>query len=160
MMGMGWNGMGRKGCYRQVVGSMQACAAKRKISAMLNQLQHRLNCLIISVMTVQIQDSLAFTVFFRSMPRDLLRSCLYVGAQLTGKQSTAEISSSRGNTVRAEQSCLGLKGNTYGEIKSHLASISHNIHAHLRRAWLARVSLKMMKSPLYALRYSTLFFFS
>lgn len=41
--------------------------------------------------------------------------------------ATAEISSSLGNTVRAEQSCLGLKGNTYGEIKSHLARITHNI---------------------------------
>lgn len=53
---------------------------QREIPPMLNQLQHRLNCLIISVMTEQIQDSLAFTVFSQNMPRDLLRGCLYVGA--------------------------------------------------------------------------------
>lgn len=58
-------------------------------------------------------------------------------------------------------SCVGLKGNTYGEIKSHLGSITHNVHAHSQRAWLAReklYNLKMMKSPLNALRYSTLCF--
>lgn len=70
------------------------CAANREIPPMLNQLQHRLNCLIISVMTEQIRDSLAFTMFFRHMPRDLLSSCLYVSML----QTTAEISFSCGNT--------------------------------------------------------------
>lgn len=59
--------------------SAGVCAASRDIPPMLNQLQHRLNCLIISIMTEQIQDSPAFTMFFlRNMPRDLLSSCLYV----------------------------------------------------------------------------------
>lgn len=118
------------------------CAAYRDAPPVLNQLQHRQNCLIISVMTEQIQDSLAFTLFFRNMPRDLSSSCLYVGVLHLRADcvavSTAEISSSRGNTGRAEQSCLGLKGNAYGEIKSHLASVTHSMHAHLRRGLVSR----------------------
>lgn len=43
---------------------MQACGAdNREIPPMLNQLQHRLNCLMISAMAEQIQDSLSFTMF-------------------------------------------------------------------------------------------------
>ena len=62
------------------------------------------------------------------------------------EHSTAEISSSRGSTVRAEQSCLALKGNTYGEIKYHHGSISHNTHAPLQRARLARELLSLKSS--------------
>lgn len=44
---------------------MQACGAdNREIPPMLNQSQHRLKCLIISVMAEHIQDSLSFTMFF------------------------------------------------------------------------------------------------
>lgn len=57
------------------------CVANRDTPPTLNQKQHML---IISVVTEQIQDSLAFTMLFFSwhvlenMPRRLLGSCLYV----------------------------------------------------------------------------------
>lgn len=61
-----------------------------------------------------------YSVFLRNMPRDLLRSCLYVGF---AADWVAEYSRDKLLTWETqswpEQSCLGLKGNTYRETKSH-----------------------------------------
>ena len=61
-----------------------------------------------------------FFFFFWNMPRDLLRSCLYVGfaadwvAEYSWDKLLTWVTQSR-----PEQSCLGLKGNTYRETESH-----------------------------------------
>lgn len=127
---------------------------------MLNQLQHRLKRLMLSVKTEPIQDSLAFTLVFLNMPRDLSSSCLYVSVlhHCVAEYSQDKLLTWERSRCRTKLSRFEGQNILNAEIKCHLASITRNIHAHLWRALLYRQKLLSLNMMHYALRCRVLFF--